>query len=258
MSRTIFRTLTLLALCASISPVSRASAQGTTTSGLTGVVKDAQGAVVPGASVKAVHEPSGTTYVTTVDASGTRSMRLATDEEIAAAAPAAPRRTLARSLPTALLAVVTVLAHGAMIVSLGLALGIWIRGRGKAVTASVGLVLFVTVGGPILYLLAGYPTHLRGSTLASPLVAISVLLFDTYSDDVIAEILGWVAYWDVLIALLTVVVAGLAIRTLDRKSRGFSPLGNEVPQEEPAGESEQRVAGDAWREIIRPIGSRPT
>jgi carboxypeptidase family protein len=62
MSRTIFRTLTLLALCALISPVSRVSAQGVTTSGLTGVVKDSQGAVVPGANVKAVHEPSGTIY----------------------------------------------------------------------------------------------------------------------------------------------------------------------------------------------------
>ena len=62
MSRTIFRTLTLLALCALISPVSRASAQGATTSGLTGIVKDPQDAVVPGVTVTAVHQPSSTTY----------------------------------------------------------------------------------------------------------------------------------------------------------------------------------------------------
>ena len=62
MSRTIFRTLTLLALCALISPVTRASAQGATTSGLTGVVKDPQDAVVPGVTVTAVHQPSSTTY----------------------------------------------------------------------------------------------------------------------------------------------------------------------------------------------------
>ena len=62
MSRTIFRTLTLLALCALISPVTRASAQGATTSGLTGVIKDPQDAVVPGVTVTAVHQPSSTTY----------------------------------------------------------------------------------------------------------------------------------------------------------------------------------------------------
>ena len=62
MSRTILRTLTLLALCALISPVSRASAQGATTSGLTGIVKDPQDAVIPGVTVTAVHVPSSTTY----------------------------------------------------------------------------------------------------------------------------------------------------------------------------------------------------
>jgi len=39
-----------------------AAAQGVTTAALTGVVKDAQGAVVPGATIVAIHEPSGTTY----------------------------------------------------------------------------------------------------------------------------------------------------------------------------------------------------
>ena len=37
-------------------------AQGVTTGAMTGVVKDSQGAVVPGATVSAVHEPSGTSY----------------------------------------------------------------------------------------------------------------------------------------------------------------------------------------------------
>jgi hypothetical protein len=117
---------------------------------------------------------------------------------------------------------------------------------GKAVSASVGLFLLVTVGCPILYLLAGDPTYLRGLTLASPLVAISLLLFDIYSHDVILEILWWVAYWDVMIALLTVVVAGLAIRTLDRRFRRLSPQGNGVQQQEPAGQTE-----GAWQECHR-------
>src|SRR5213593_1443048 len=39
-----------------------AGAQGVTTGSVTGVVKDPQGQLVPGASVMALHEPSGTTY----------------------------------------------------------------------------------------------------------------------------------------------------------------------------------------------------
>jgi hypothetical protein len=39
-----------------------AHAQGVTTGLIAGVVADAQGAVVPGATVTAVHEPSGTSY----------------------------------------------------------------------------------------------------------------------------------------------------------------------------------------------------
>src|SRR5882672_3912346 len=39
-----------------------AHAQGVTTGLIAGVVADAQGAVVPGATVTAIHEPSGTSY----------------------------------------------------------------------------------------------------------------------------------------------------------------------------------------------------
>ncbi|MBI3492183.1 MAG: TonB-dependent receptor [Acidobacteria bacterium] len=70
MSRTIFRTITLLVFCALLWPVGRADAQGVTTAAVTGVVKDAQGAVIPGASVTAVHEPSGTNYEAVTQADG--------------------------------------------------------------------------------------------------------------------------------------------------------------------------------------------
>ena len=47
-----------------------AFAQNATTSTLTGVVKDAQGGVLPGASVSAVHAPTGTSYETVTESDG--------------------------------------------------------------------------------------------------------------------------------------------------------------------------------------------
>ena len=104
----------------------------------------------------------------------------ATDAEIAEAGPAPPTQTRGALLQIAALAIVTVLAHGAAFVSLGAALGVWIRRRSRAIAASVGLVLFVTVGWPIVYLnIFGDPDYPRwGLTLASVLPAFSGLLFD--------------------------------------------------------------------------------
>jgi hypothetical protein len=48
----------------------RAAAQGVTTSNITGEVRDAQQQAVPGATVTAVHEPSGTTYTTVTNNEG--------------------------------------------------------------------------------------------------------------------------------------------------------------------------------------------
>jgi outer membrane receptor protein involved in Fe transport len=57
----------VLAVSFSVRP---AAAQGVTTSAVTGVVKDEQGAVIPGASISAVHEPSGTNYDAVTQADG--------------------------------------------------------------------------------------------------------------------------------------------------------------------------------------------
>ena len=71
MSRnTLFRSLALLVFCVLLWPAGRADAQGVTTGAIAGVVKDAQGAVIPGATVLAVHAPSGTTYESVTQGDG--------------------------------------------------------------------------------------------------------------------------------------------------------------------------------------------
>ena len=70
MKPTVRTRLALLALCALLWPIGHASAQGVTTGSITGIVYDAQKAPVPGASVVAVHEPSGTRYEATIRADG--------------------------------------------------------------------------------------------------------------------------------------------------------------------------------------------
>jgi Carboxypeptidase regulatory-like domain len=62
MIRTTSRVLFLLMLSALLTPLGRVYAQGVTTGTMTGIVKDPQGQIVPGATVTATHVPSGTTY----------------------------------------------------------------------------------------------------------------------------------------------------------------------------------------------------
>ncbi len=64
------RTLALLTLCAVLWPIGQARAQGVTTGQITGLVTDAQQQPVAGASVIAIHAPSGTSYEATTRADG--------------------------------------------------------------------------------------------------------------------------------------------------------------------------------------------
>jgi hypothetical protein len=64
----------ILAVCLLAWPVAEAAAQGVTTGSLTGIVTDSQMAPVSGASVIAIHAPSGTTYETTTRSDGRFSM----------------------------------------------------------------------------------------------------------------------------------------------------------------------------------------
>jgi ABC-type transport system involved in multi-copper enzyme maturation permease subunit len=179
-----------------------------------------------GGSVSIQTDGEGETYVTTTDASGRRTYHPATDAEIAEAGPA-PTQTRGALLQFAALATVTVLAHGAAFVSLGAALGVWIRRRSRAIAASVGLVLFVTVAWPFVFLnIFGDPYDPRwGLALASVLLAFLSVLFGPYTErpEMLANATGSVVYWDVILMLSAAVFSGLAIRTLSRRSRREPP-----------------------------------
>jgi hypothetical protein len=62
MKQTVCRTLAFLACCALLWPAGHAYAQGVTTGSMTGTVLDPQHQAVPGATVTAVHDPSGSRY----------------------------------------------------------------------------------------------------------------------------------------------------------------------------------------------------
>jgi hypothetical protein len=65
-----FRRFAILAIASLAFPVAHAGAQGVTTGSISGTVVDAQGAAVPGATVTALHEPSGTKYEAATRADG--------------------------------------------------------------------------------------------------------------------------------------------------------------------------------------------
>ena len=70
MNCVVQRTLLLFALCALLVPSGRALAQGVTTGALAGIVTDNKQQPVAGASLVAIHQPSGTTYEATTRADG--------------------------------------------------------------------------------------------------------------------------------------------------------------------------------------------
>src|SRR5205814_9226084 len=70
MSQLRFARAIALAACCAVGLSAGAYAQGVTTASITGVVKDASGGVIPGASISAVHQPSGTSYEAVTQADG--------------------------------------------------------------------------------------------------------------------------------------------------------------------------------------------
>src|SRR5262249_45010243 len=159
-----------------------------------------------GVTVMIVTDPEGGNFVTTIDASGVQATRRATAAEIAEAAWDPPARSRAVAAAVAAAGVLTILAHGAVFVSLGAALGVWIKRAGGPLAASVGLILFVTVGWPLLDFLLGYPTYGGSLTRVSAFPAFLVLLLRRSPFKTISEVASWAGSWDAILVQASVIL----------------------------------------------------
>jgi ABC-type transport system involved in multi-copper enzyme maturation permease subunit len=116
-----------------------------------------------------------------------------------------------------------VLAHGALLTSLGLALATWVKRPGRAVALAVTLFIMMTIGWPILVMVLadGSRTDRRtaeGIACLSPVFA-TVSIAETVMLRVPADvivIIGWILFWLLAAALGALGLLAAVMCTFDR------------------------------------------
>jgi len=114
--------------------------------------------------------------------------------------------------------VATILAHGALFTSVGLALAVWIKRQSRAIGISVALFVLVTVAWPIVVAIVSGPL-VSGQPIAllSPLISLfQFVIFlgaRRYLFDV--DLLWWGTLWAVEIFTLALGLLWLTIHTFD-------------------------------------------
>ncbi len=199
-------------------------------------------------------DPWGDVQVVETNAANRMTVRAATPEEIASATVIPAVRPLASRLGLAALVLATILVHGAAIVSLGAAVGTWIRSRGTAVAVTL-VVFFMTIAGwMIARMILGDAFFGDGWAFGNLLPSVAMLAIHISTDESVTDIAGWVAYWDGLLILSAVLLSGLAIYTLERRARrdakakAVEELEGEIEAE--AAELQPAGAGEAGRTSI--------
>jgi hypothetical protein len=129
--------------------------------------------------------------------------------------------------------VATILAHGAAIASLGLALATWVRRQARAIGLSVGLFVLVAVAWPMLArTLARGPVrtdHSSGIAL-SPIYTIATITSElAWREEGTLDFLLSAAAWAVLVALFSLLILEATIRTFDRCMGRMSERGRRRP-----------------------------
>jgi ABC-type transport system involved in multi-copper enzyme maturation permease subunit len=117
----------------------------------------------------------------------------------------------------ALLIVALVLANGAAITSLGLALATWSSRLGRAVGLTVTLHILITVGWLFLIMmLSRGPASSEGPMMGSPFFWAGELTFETLSPPSRPDHIGWALFWMFVYALAAVILLGATLATFNR------------------------------------------
>jgi ABC-type transport system involved in multi-copper enzyme maturation permease subunit len=133
-----------------------------------------------------------------------------------------PRFVEGLSLPERLfgvgLLVATILVHGAAIASIGLLAAMWIRRQARATAVSVTLFVLVSIVWPIMiFNVTDSRTGPDNPAAAlSPFMVTARLLNFSLRDSGLRAYMIGVTFWDILVAVLALVLLELTVRSFDR------------------------------------------
>jgi ABC-type transport system involved in multi-copper enzyme maturation permease subunit len=118
----------------------------------------------------------------------------------------------------AALLVATILAHGAMLTSIGLALAAWIKRQSRAISISVGLFIVLAVGWPALVVVTlRSNADARGPATLSPIFCAAFFAdLLTIRLDAFRASLWWTVFWIAEVTFWAVALLWLTIRRFDR------------------------------------------
>ncbi len=113
--------------------------------------------------------------------------------------------------------IATILAHGALITSVGLALAVWIKRQSRAIAISVGSFILITAAWPFFMATIAKPQPGRALVTVSPFVVcvMSVQEFANRQFAFARSIVGSGTFWAVEVFILAMGLLWLTVRTFD-------------------------------------------
>jgi ABC-type transport system involved in multi-copper enzyme maturation permease subunit len=117
------------------------------------------------------------------------------------------------------LVIATIVAHGALITSLGLALGVWMKRQARAIAFTVGFTILVGVAWPILVQIIMNRAGNQGLGVSSlsPIMAIIMMVnIMTIRNFSFGEgLLWWISVWAAEVLVVALGLLALTVRTFD-------------------------------------------